>query len=106
MLQGTAKTGKSGGSTTKKKKPARPASARINAKKTVASSNGDDVDVTKDPQSTKESTAGKKSDAAKARDEARKKMMAERRQKMLELKQKTKEAADNKQGDNELFVVI
>ena len=32
--------------------------------------------------------------------------MAERKKKMLELKQKTKEGADNKQDDNELFVVI
>ena len=106
FLQGTAKTGESGGSTTKKKNPVRPASQRVNAKKTVASGNGDDVNVTKDPQSTKEPTAGKKSDATNARDEARKKKLAERRQKMLQLKQKTKEAADNKQDDNELFVVI
>ena len=35
-------------------------------------------------------------------------MMAERRKKMLELKQKTKqqEDGDNKQNDDELFVVI
>ena len=35
-------------------------------------------------------------------------MMAERKKKMLELKQKTKEAADNKQqnGSNELFVAF